>query len=125
MHGRNKADCGCLAALLETVTVRRDSRGTVGQRRLDHNTPWRGRPWGQEPRGVGTDLSKNAGCGDGCARFPATFAWLGATFVIDAVNSTLARRSKAGETVSHPGGFHVAALESPVLYTFIRELIIP
>jgi hypothetical protein len=88
--------------------------GFAGQRRLDHNTPWRP-PVGAVAAWRWTDLSQNAGCGDRCARFPATFAWLGATFVIDAVNGTLARRSKAGETVPHLGGVHVAVLESPVL----------
>jgi phosphatidylcholine synthase len=38
------------------------------------------------------------------ARFPAMFAWLGAAFVIDAVDGTLARRAKVGETVPHIDG---------------------
>jgi phosphatidylcholine synthase len=38
------------------------------------------------------------------ARFPAMFAWLGAAFVIDAVDGTLARRFKVGETVPHIDG---------------------
>jgi hypothetical protein len=60
-------------------------------------------PLGGAARGAGaawrwTDLSKNAGCGDRCARFPTTF-------VIGADNGTLARRSKAGRRYRIPAAF--------------------
>ncbi len=37
-------------------------------------------------------------------RFPAMFAWLGAAFVVDAVDGTLARRFKVAELVPHIDG---------------------
>ena len=38
------------------------------------------------------------------ARFPAMFAWLGAAFVIDAMDGTLARRYRVARTVPHIDG---------------------
>ncbi|HUB64533.1 MAG TPA: CDP-alcohol phosphatidyltransferase family protein [Methylocella sp.] len=53
-------------------------------------------------------------------RFPAMFAWLGAAFVIDAVDGTLARRYRVEETVPHIDG---AVLD--LVVDFLTYVIVP
>jgi phosphatidylcholine synthase len=54
------------------------------------------------------------------ARFPAMFAFLGAAFVIDAIDGTLARRAKVEESVPHIDGVVL-----DLVVDFLTYVIVP